>query len=80
MSTNYSTINGEKALRQDVLDTNGEITERIYIAFHNNYKYTITILSDIEQPSSASRKVFTENLEKFEELVQSFRFLSGAQP
>jgi hypothetical protein len=66
-------IGNEPALKQDVYGDSGVLIGRIYHTFHNNFQYTILVLTDSNYIGSTD---FSSILEFFEELIKSFRFLS----
>ncbi|MHC1732863.1 MAG: hypothetical protein AB9888_12660 [Bacteroidales bacterium] len=66
-----SEIDGEPALREDLLGEKGETIGRIYHVFHAGRRYGIGLISNPNEPLPSS---FNEMLLEFEKMVSSFQF------
>lgn len=66
-------VGGVHALREDLLNDNGQLTGRAYHVFNRGYRYLLLIVTDTDTLPPD----FDDLLAHFEELVQSFRFITS---
>lgn len=68
-----TTVTNQPTIQEDLLNSQGKVTARLYYILRGNKVYTLSIFSNPEGPLTTS---FIDTLAQFENVVKSFKFIA----